>query len=230
MASSVLLVTGASSGIGASTARKAVAAGHRVVLVARRAAGLAALVDELGGEEHAVAVAGDVTSWEDNVAAVDRALSAFGALDAVFANAAAFCEPGWTASSIEAWREMVLTNVFGPALTVRAAYDAIVGSAGHVLLTSSRAAHYPIAGSLYGATKSAVLAMGEALRLEFNGTGVRVTTITPGWVATPIWSETPPPAGALLADDVADAVTYALSRPPRVDVSEILVRPTAQPT
>jgi NADP-dependent 3-hydroxy acid dehydrogenase YdfG len=228
MADPVLLITGASSGIGMATARLAVAAGYRVALAARSAEKLEALASELGGCERAIAVRCDVCSWKDNEAAVDQTLSAFGALDAVFANAAMLCEPGWKNESVQAWREMVLTNVYAPALTVRAAYDAVVESKGRFLLTSSRAAHFPIAGSLYGATKSAVLAMGEALRLEFNDTGVRVTVITPGWVATPMWNEEPPD-GALVAGDVAQAVAYVLAQPQRVDVNEVLIRPTMQP-
>jgi NADP-dependent 3-hydroxy acid dehydrogenase YdfG len=225
----VLLITGASSGIGMETARQAAAAGYRVAVAARSADRLQVLASELGGPERAIAIPCDVCVWEDNQAAVAETLAAFGRLDAVYANAAMLCDPGWKTGSVEAWRDMVLTNVYGPALTVRAAYDAIVASQGRFLLTASRAAHYPIAGSLYGATKSAVLAMGEALRLEFNDTGVRVTVITPGWVATPMWNEEPP-AGALVASDVAQAVVYVLGQPARVDINEILIRPTIQPT
>ncbi len=123
---------------------------------------------------------------------------------------------------------MVLTNVYGAALTIRATFDALVESRGHLLLTSSVAGRRALKGSLYSATKHAVTAMGEAARQDFNDTGVRVTLIEPGLVDTPFFDE-PPRITALQADDVARAVLYAVQQPPHVDVNEILVRPTEQP-
>jgi NADP-dependent 3-hydroxy acid dehydrogenase YdfG len=227
MADPVLLITGASSGIGAETARHAVGGGYRVALAARRAEPLAALAQELGGPERAIPLSVDVTDWEAQQQMVADTLSAFGAIDAVFANAGLNSLAGWKTDPVEHWRTMVLTNVYGPAITVRAAYDAIVASRGHVLMTSSRAGRYPIAGSLYGATKSAVTAMGEALRMEFHGTGVRVTVLHPGWIDTPMFPGEPPP-DILIPEDLARAAMYALAQPARVNVNEILVRPTVQ--
>jgi NADP-dependent 3-hydroxy acid dehydrogenase YdfG len=228
MADPVLLITGASSGIGAATARAAAKAGYRVALAARRSEPLAALAEQLGGPSRAIPVTVDVTNWADQQRMVTATLEAFGSIDAVFANAGMNGLAGWTADSVEHWREMVLTNVYGPAITVRAALDAVIDSRGHVVLTSSRAGRYPIAGSLYGATKSAVTAMGEALRLELHGHGVRVTVVHPGWVDTPMFPGEPP-ADILTADDIARAVVFALQQPPRVSVNELLVRPTVQP-
>jgi len=222
----VFLITGASSGIGAATARQASGAGYRVVLAARSTDRLQALASELGGPERALAVRCDVTEWEDQQALVTQALEAFGRLDVVFANAGFGAKRGFLEESVEHWKAMVLTNVYGAALTVRAAIPALRESRGHFLLTSSVAGRRPLAGSLYSATKFAVSAMGESLRQDLNGSGVRVTLIEPGMVDTPFFSSAP--RDALEGDDIARAVMYAVSQPPHVDVNEILVRPVAQ--
>src|SRR4051812_591811 len=113
----VFVITGASSGIGAATARRAAKAGHRVVLAARSKDKLDALAEEIGGR----AVATDVTRWEDNEALIAEARSAFGRVDVVFANAGFGAKRGWLEETPEFWRDMVLTNVLGAAYTVRAA-------------------------------------------------------------------------------------------------------------
>src|SRR5919202_746308 len=123
---------------------------------------------------------------------------------------------------------MVLTNVYGFALTIRATMAPLRQSKGHLLLTSSIAGRRALQGSLYSATKHAVTAMGEAARQDFNDTGVRVTLIEPGMVDTPFF-DSPPKMEALKPDDVARAVLFAVSQPARVDVNEILMRPTDQP-
>jgi NADP-dependent 3-hydroxy acid dehydrogenase YdfG len=223
----VFCITGASSGIGAATARAAAAAGHRVVLAARSEERIAELARELGGPDRALAVRCDVTEWQDNERLVAAALDAFGRLDAVFANAGFGARRGWLEESPEHWRSMVLTNVLGAAYTARAAIPALTASRGHLLLTGSIAGHRVLPGSLYSATKHAVVAMAEALRQDLDGTGVRVTCISPGAVDTPFFDR-PPTIRALDADDVARAVMWALEQPPHVDVNEILLRPTAQ--
>src|SRR4051794_31034883 len=114
----VLLITGASTGIGAATARAAVAAGWRVVLSARSEDKLRALADDLG--DGALAVASDVTSWEEQQQLVARALEEFGQIDAAFANAGFGAKRGFLEGDPDQWRSMVLTNVLGPALTIRA--------------------------------------------------------------------------------------------------------------
>jgi NADP-dependent 3-hydroxy acid dehydrogenase YdfG len=123
----------------------------------------------------------------------------------------------------------VLTNVLGVAYTIRATMPALRDTKGHLLLTSSVAGRRALQGSLYSATKFSVTAMGEAARLDFNDSGVRVTLIEPGMVDTPFFDE-PPAIEALKAEDVARAVMYAVSQPPHVDINEILIRPTDQPT
>jgi NADP-dependent 3-hydroxy acid dehydrogenase YdfG len=224
----VFLITGASSGIGAATALHAAEHGYRVVLAARSEDRLQALADKLGGAERALAVRCDVAEWDDQQAMVARALEAFGRLDVVFANAGFGAPRGFQASTVEHWRAMVLTNVYGAALTIRASMDALRESRGHLLLTGSVAGRRALPGSLYSATKWAVTAMGEAARLELNDTGVRVTLVEPGMTDTPFFDE--PVSQALEPDDVARAVMFAVSQPPHVDVNEILIRPTAQAT
>ena len=226
MADPVFLITGASTGIGAATARHAAEAGYRLVLAARSVERLNDLASELGGEDRALAVQCDVTEWDQQTAMVEQALTRFGQLDVAFANAGFGAKRGFLEESPEHWRSMVLTNVYGAALTIRAALPALKESRGHLLLTGSVAGRRALPGSLYSATKWAVTALGESARQELNGTGVRVTLIEPGMVDTPFFSNRP--TDALQADDIARAVMFAVSQPSHVDVNEILVRPTAQ--
>jgi NADP-dependent 3-hydroxy acid dehydrogenase YdfG len=222
----VLLITGASSGIGAATARQARAAGWRVVLAARSIDRLTELAEELGGPESALAVRCDVTDWEDQQRMVQITLDAYEGIDAAYANAGFGGPRGFLKDTPEHWREMILTNVYGAALTIRATIPALTASEGHLLLTSSVAGRRVLPGSLYSCTKHAVTAMGEAARQDLHGTGIRVTLIEPGMVDTPFFDNRP--TDALQDDDIARAVMYAISQPPHVNVNEILVRPTAQ--
>ena len=224
----VFLITGASSGIGAATARHAAQAGYRLVLTARREAELRTLSDELGGEERALALPTDVSEWEAQEAMVATALEAFGRIDVAFANAGFGAARGFKKETPDHWRAMVLTNVLGAAYTIRATMDALVETKGHLLLTSSVAGRRALEGSLYSSTKHAVTAMAESARLEFGDTGVRVTSIEPGIVDTPFFENRP--ERALHPDDIARAVMYAVTQPAHVDVNEILVRPVAQPS
>jgi NADP-dependent 3-hydroxy acid dehydrogenase YdfG len=222
----VFLVTGASSGIGAATARRAAERGFRLVLAARSLDKLDALAEELGGRERALAVRCDVSEWADQQAMVAAALDAFGRIDVAFANAGFGAQRGFLGSDPEHWRAMVLTNVYGAALTVRVTLPALKDARGHLLLTGSVAGRRVVAGSLYSCTKWAVTAMGEAVRQELDGTGVRVTVIEPGMVDTPFFDTEV--EDALEADDVARAVLFAVEQPQHVDVNELLIRPTAQ--
>jgi NADP-dependent 3-hydroxy acid dehydrogenase YdfG len=228
----VMLITGASSGIGAATARSAAEAGYRVVLGARSEDRLRELAGELGGEERALAVRCDVTEWADNEAIAAAALEGFGRIDAVFANAGFGAQRGFLESSVEHWRAMVLTNVLGVAHTIRATLPHLLDrGTGHYLITSSVAGRRALPGSLYSATKWAVTAIGEGLRQELrqmhDNQRIRVTLIEPGMVDTPFFDNRP--QNALADEDIAAAVMYAVSQPERVDVNEILVRPTSQP-
>jgi NADP-dependent 3-hydroxy acid dehydrogenase YdfG len=230
----VLLITGASSGIGAATARHAVEAGYRVVLGARREKRLRELASDLGGEDRAVARRCDVTDWADVEGLTEAALARFGRLDAVFANAGFGAKRGFLEESPEQWRAMIDTNVLGVALTIRATLLHLMDAdRGHYVITGSVAGRRALPGSLYSATKWAVGAIAEGLRQELrqmrDNTSVRVTLIEPGMVDTPFFDQRPG-SGALQADDVARAVMYALSQPDHVDVNEVLVRPASQPS
>jgi NADP-dependent 3-hydroxy acid dehydrogenase YdfG len=222
----VFLITGASSGIGAASARHAARAGYRVVLAARSTDKLSALAGELGGDERAISVTCDVTEFEQQEAMVRAALDAFGRIDVAFANAGFGAARGFLKETPEHWRSMVLTNVLGAAFTIRATIPALKDSRGHLLLTSSVAGRRALQGSLYSATKHAVTAMAESARQELNETGVRVTSIEPGMVDTPFFDN--PVSDALEPDDIARAVMYAVQQPPHVDVNEILIRPVSQ--
>jgi NADP-dependent 3-hydroxy acid dehydrogenase YdfG len=228
MADPVFLITGASTGIGAATARLAADNGYRLVLAARSEDKLRDLAGELGGDERALAVRCDVTEWADQQALVRTTLDAFGRIDVAFANAGCGGPRGFLQGDPEEWKEMVLTNVYGAALTIRATMEPLKASRGHLLLTSSVAGRRALQGSLYSATKFAVTAMGEAARLDFNDTGVRVTLIEPGMTDTPFF-ENPPQIEALKPEDIARAIMFAVSQPPHIDVNEVLIRPTAQP-
>jgi NADP-dependent 3-hydroxy acid dehydrogenase YdfG len=226
---SVLVITGASTGIGAATARRAVEFGQRVVLAARSEDKLNGLAEELGGDEKALAVRCDVTSWDDQQALVATALDRYGRMDAFFANAGFGAKRGFLEESVEHWKEMIDTNVLGAALSIRAALGHFrEQNRGHLILTSSIAGRRALPGSLYSATKHAVTAMGEALRQEIADTDIKMTLIEPGMVDTPFFDNRP--SGALDADDIARAVMFALTQPPHVDVNEILIRPIHQPT
>jgi NADP-dependent 3-hydroxy acid dehydrogenase YdfG len=222
----VFLITGASTGIGAATARQAAEAGYRVVLAARSTDKLEALAQELGGDGRALAVGCDVTEWDQQEALAKRALEHFGRIDVVFANAGFGGARGFLEDSPEHWRDMVLTNVLGVAYTIRATLPELRERAGHMVVTSSVAGRRALQGSLYSASKHAVTAIGEALRQDVNGTGVRVTLIEPGKVDTPFFDN--PVQDALEPEDIARAVMFAVAQPAHVDVNEMLIRPTAQ--
>lgn len=228
----VFLITGASSGIGAAAARAA-APSYRLVLAARRLDQLEGLAEELGGPERALAVRCDVTEWDEVEAMAASALEGFGRIDAVFANAGFGATRGFLEESVEHWRSMVLTNVLGTALTIRATLPHLLErGTGHYLITSSVAGRRALPGSLYSATKFATTAIGEALRGELRqmreNDGIKVTLIEPGMTDTPFFENRP--SAALRDADIAEAVMYALRQGPGVDVNEILIRPTSQPS
>jgi NADP-dependent 3-hydroxy acid dehydrogenase YdfG len=224
----VLIITGASTGIGAATARRAAEFGYRLVLAARSEDKLTALAQELG-EDRTLAARCDVTDWDDQQALVATTLDRFGRLDAYFANAGFGAKRGFLEETVEHWKSMIDTNVLGAALSIRASLSHFrEQNRGHMILTSSIAGRRALPGSLYSCTKHAVTAMGEALRQEVSETDIKVTLIEPGAVDTPFFESRP--TGALEADDIARAVMFALTQPPHVDVNELLVRPIHQPT
>ncbi len=151
----------------------------------------------------------------------------------MFANAGFGAKRGYLEETPEFWKAMVDTNVTGCAFTIRATLPHLKErGAGHYVLTSSVAGRRALPGSLYSATKHAVGAIGEGLRQELRGDDatkpIRVTLIEPGMTDTPFFDNRP--QAALEPDDIARAVMYALDQPDHVDVNEILIRPTSQPT
>jgi NADP-dependent 3-hydroxy acid dehydrogenase YdfG len=228
-----ILITGASTGIGAATAKQLLEGGNRLVLAARREEPLAELAAGLDGGDDVLTKTCDVTEWDQVEDLVAASIDRFDGIDVVFANAGFGASRGFLEESPEQWRSMVLTNVLGVAHTIRATLPHLLErGTGHYLLTSSVAGRRALPGSLYSATKWAVTAMGEGLRQELRqmheNTSIKVTLIEPGMVDTPFFDDKP--TGALEAEDIAGAVIYAISQPDRVDVNEILIRPASQPT
>src|SRR3954452_819713 len=196
-----LLITGASTGIGAATARQAAAAGWNVVVSARSEDKLERLAGELG--DNALAQRCDVTEYDDQERLVNAALQRFGQIDAVFANAGFGAARGFQKEDPDFWRSMVLTNVLGVAFTIRPTIGHLKeqGSV-HYVITSSVAGRRALPGSLYSSTKWAVTGMAESLRQELRNEGspVRVTLVEPGMVDTPFFDNRP--TQALEPDDI----------------------------
>ena len=221
----VLLITGASSGIGAAVARMAAKRGYRLALLARSPEKLQALRDEVGNG--AIACTCDVTSEEELKSAVEATLNAFGRIDAVFANAGTGGTPGgFSAADPESWKTMLMTNVYGLALTLQVTVEALKKSKGHAVITSSIAGRRSIPGSMYSASKWAATGIGHGFRKEIAKHGVRVTLIEPGMVDTPFFDD--PKPDMLKPDDVARAVLYALEQPAHMEVHEMVLLPMAQ--
>lgn len=230
MSAPVLVITGASSGIGAATARLAAGRGWRLLLAARTRYLTDELAAELGGPAIACAASCDVSDWGQVSALPALALDTFGRLDAVFANAGVFMATSFLqgTGTPQQWREMVLTNVYGTALTARAALPYLVRAHGHLILTGSVSGRVTVPGQLYSATKWAVTAIAQSIRAEATATGIRVTLIQPGLTGAGPESLDRAADPKLAPADIARAVLFALEQPPSVDVSEIVVRPTGQ--
>jgi NADP-dependent 3-hydroxy acid dehydrogenase YdfG len=227
----VLLITGASSGIGAATARLA-ADRYRLVIAARRKEALDELAAEIGGDGAALAVACDVTKWDQVEGLAAAALAEFGRIDAVFANAGFGSTRGFLEETPDQWESMVLTNVLGPALTIRATLPHLLERGdGHYVITSSVAGRRVLPGSLYSATKFGATTIGEALRQEIRqvhkNDKIKVTLVEPGITDTEFFDQKPAD-WALRDEDIACEVLHALTAPPHVEINEVLIRPTAQ--
>ncbi|MEU6172902.1 SDR family oxidoreductase [Streptantibioticus parmotrematis] len=230
--SPVTLITGGGSGIGAATARLLLEQGHRVVITGRDEQRLKRLAGELGSPEGLLTFAGDTADFDVVSGAVRAAVTAFGRLDAIVANAG-FATPGTIADGDPAgWREMVLTNVLGPALLIRAALEELKKTRGRIVLVGSVAGLVHTPGNVYGATKWALTGLAENTRRLVTADGVGVTLIAPGRVETPFWDVAGGgvPEGMLLtADQLAESIVWAMSRPNGVDVNTVTVRPMGQP-
>ncbi|MBT8488328.1 MAG: SDR family oxidoreductase [Gemmatimonadetes bacterium] len=240
----VALVTGASSGIGKATALRLAADGASVVVTARRTNRLDSLVAEIednGGS--AVAIPADVVSLDDVRAVVDGTVERFGSLDILVNNAGIMKIAPITENKVEDWTHMVDVNVKGVLHFLSATLDVMLRQgSGHIVSVGSLAGRRPFpGGTVYSATKFALRSLAWGLHLELgNAHGIRVTDVQPGFVSTELLDHDPDTAEAwdeawkdrrtLEPEDVAHAIAFAVTSPDRVSVSEILVRPTDQPT
>ncbi|MEV7751919.1 SDR family oxidoreductase [Streptomyces griseofuscus] len=229
--SPVALITGGGSGIGAAVARQLLAAGHRVTVTGRTERRLRDFAEGLGDPEELTTVIGDAASYDDIRHAVDRTRTAYGRLDTVVANAGFATHDSVAEGDPAGWSEMVLTNVLGPALLIRASVDALKETRGRIVLVGSVAGFVNTPGNLYGATKWAVTGLAENTRRQVTEFGVGVTLIAPGRVETPFWDGygSLPPGPLLTADQIADSVVWAIRQPAGVDVNTVVVRPLGQP-
>ncbi|MDL5158746.1 SDR family oxidoreductase [Actinomycetospora termitidis] len=234
----VVVITGASSGIGEATARLLAGRGARLVLGARRTDRLEALAGELGGEVRTLTT--DVRRREDVAALVDLAVEAFGRLDVVVANAGVSRIGPLDEQTVDDWDAMIDVNLRGVLHAVAAALPVFrAQAAGHLIsIVSTSGLKIVPEQVVYAATKNAVRTLSEGLRQE-AGPHLRVTAISPGFTATELVDAVEDPELreqyrarmaelGMPADAIARAVAYAMDQPPGVDVGEIVVRPTAQ--
>lgn len=217
-----LFITGASSGIGAATARAAVSAGWQVSLLARSTDRLQALAQELGPA--ALALPGDVTQQASVELAVHRTVQHFDAIHAVFANAGrGAAQPGVQTGDPADWRGLIDLNILGVLLTAHATLPELRKTRGTLVLTGSAAGRRHIQGSVYGATKWFVHGLAGNLAEEMRTWGGRCGVVAPGMVDTPFFDDGAP--GKLQAADVAAAVLHMIDAPARAAVREIYLMP-----
>ncbi|MCA9704310.1 MAG: SDR family oxidoreductase [Myxococcales bacterium] len=239
----VIIIAGASSGIGAATTRRLAKAGARLVIGARRQDRLKALADSLPDADVTYQAA-DVTKPEDMESLAKLALQRHGRIDAMFNNAGVMPTASLSEIHREEWRMMLDINIMGVLNGIAAVLPTMKEQkSGHIITTDSVAGHVVYPGSaVYCGTKFAVRAIMEGLRQEERESGIRSTIISPGLVNTELYrtigdprvgealkSASEVPGIGLTADDVASAVEYAVGTPDTVAVSEIIIRPTRQP-
>lgn len=233
----VAVITGASSGIGEATARALAADGHRVALLARRADRIQALADALGNG--AIAIAADVTDRDSIVAAAERVQRELGGADILVNNAGVMLTAPFTSDQREDHRRMVETNLLGAMTVTEVFLDQLRANGGGDLVNISSVAGRvaPAGFAAYAATKWGMNGWSEALRVELQP-NIRVMVIEPGAIATELsdhitHAESKRAAKeyldmAIPPHDIADVIAFAVSRPRRMTLNEILVRPTAQ--
>ena len=236
----VAVITGASSGIGAATARALAADGHRVALLARRVDRIEALAGELG--DGAIAIEADVTDREALVAAAQRVQQELGGTDVLVNNAGVMLLGPFSSEQRADYRQMVEVNLLGAITTTEVFLDQVRANGGGDLINISSVAGRtarPING-VYAANKWGIKGWSESLRQELQP-DVRVTVIEPGAVGTELTDHITHAATkeateeyvkdlAIRPEDIADVIAFAVSRPRRMTLNEILVRPTAQPS
>lgn len=237
----VVVITGASSGLGEATARLLSAQGATVVLGARRIDRLQSLADELNGSGgKALAITTDVTDYDQVKKLVDAAVETYGRVDVIINNAGLMPSSPLERLKIDDWNRMIDVNIKGVLYGIAAALPYMKEQkAGHIINVSSVAGHKVRAGAaVYAATKHAVRALSEGLRQEVKPYNIRTTVISPGVVASELPNTVTEPdiaenmrkayEIAIPAESFARAVAFAMSQPDDVDVNEILFRPTRQ--
>lgn len=242
IAGKVVVITGASSGLGEATARRLSAEGATIVLGARRTERIQALANELnGGGGKALAVPTDVTHADQMKRLVDAAVQTYGRVDVMINNAGLMPHSPLERLKIDDWNRTIDVNIKGVLYGIAAALPYMKQQkAGHIINVSSVAGHRVGPGSaVYAATKTAVRVISEGLRQEVKPYNIRTTVISPGAVATELPNSITEPdiaenirkfyeMGAIPADSFARAVAFAMSQPDDVDINEILFRPTSQ--
>ncbi|MEU8194754.1 SDR family oxidoreductase [Microbispora amethystogenes] len=230
--SPVALITGGGSGIGAATARRLLDRGHHVSVTGRDEGRLRRFAESVGDPGRLLTIPADASDHDAVLSAVETTVKEFGRLDTAVANAGFATHDTLADGDPAGWREMVLTNVLGPALLIRAALPALKRSKGRIVLVGSVAGFVNTPGNIYGATKWAVTGLAENTRRMVTADGVGVTLIAPGRVETPFWDGLGalPEGNLLTADQIADAIVWAVGQPAGVDVNTVVVRPIGQPT
>jgi NADP-dependent 3-hydroxy acid dehydrogenase YdfG len=232
--SPVALITGGSRGIGAAAARQLLDRGHRVVVTGHDRDRLAQFAKETGNRSGLMTFAGDAADYNAVRSTVQATISEFGRLDTVVANAGFATHDDLADGDPAGWRDMVLTNVLGPALLIKTALPALKRTHGRIVLVGSVAGVIHTPGNIYGATKWAVTGLAENTRLLVTGDGIGVTLISPGAVATSFFEPIGgPPAdragGYLTADQLAASIVWVITQPPGVDVNTVTIRPVGSP-
>lgn len=237
LANKVVIITGASSGIGAATARMLAQAGCKLILAARSVERLEALADELGRAQ-ALVIPTDVTDGAQVAAMVERTVAHFGRIDVLFANAGIYI-PGQVAEGDpDAWARLMDINIDGVLRPVHAVLPHMLAQkSGVILVTSSISGFVDIHWEpVYSASKHAIQSFVHTLRRQVAAHGIRVGAVAPGLVANELWGFTEPARIAdmvqkragITSDDVAEAVVFMLSRPPHVTIRDLVILPQHQ--
>lgn len=237
----VVIITGASSGIGAATAKLLAQNGAKVVLSARREERLQQLASEIGS--HASYLPSDVSNIEDMRALVALAKKEFGRIDGLFANAGIMPAGNMSELNVSDWMRMININIVGVLNSIAAVLpEFLAQKSGHIIVTSSAAGTRSVPGNaVYCGTKHFVRAMLDSFRMEsvMEGTNIHATTIYPGAVKTELLNTIAPSEtktmvekfyaqAGLTPDVIANAVLYALSQPDHVNVSDLVIRPSLE--
>lgn len=229
----VTLITGGSSGIGASAAKQLLDLGHRVAVTGRGSDRLAKFRAAAGNPSSLLTLPGDAAEPEAVKAAVTATVTEFGRLDNAVANAGFATHDDVVSGDPDGWRDMVLTNVLGPALLVRASVEHLKQTKGRIVMVGSVAGFKYGPGNIYGATKWAVTGLAENTRLQVTADGIGVTLIAPGRTDSGFWDNLEMDGfttdGFMSSDQVASSIVWALQQPEGVDVNTVVIRPVGQP-